>query len=360
MAQRMKCGPGAPSSILSRASAGASAIALGLLAGGCVSADEQADQQAGEVHQTYGTTENAVYQTYGVHNPPGVSPCANRDCRYPRTAGQPADPLYPEFWTSRWTMYRIFNNYENNPPPYNGRPPASLVAGRDYEISQGATYYDSTWRGASGEGAMMEHYERRCLPIFPIRNDFTCSFISLGNTAYFVTYDQDRPAGMPRVCLFSGWNHPPRRDFVSHLPFSADDSARLGDRAQAYSFWVNVSDGRPIQTGASPDRTNVPAILFGYAFAPASASPGAPLQPSSFYFSGYPVAPANAPIVSQNYTDWAAVRPDPARTWDQVSGLDPATLPRCHLFDPQTDGLLQGETAPRHPTWGHIGRWRGQ
>ena len=61
------------------------------------------------------------------------------------------------------------------------------------------------------------------------------------------------------------------------------------------------------------------------------------LQPQSFYFSGYPLPPANAPIVSQNYTDWAPTQPDPARTWDQVSGLDPATLPECQLFDPPAE-----------------------
>lgn len=333
----------------------AAAISAALLGQGCVAVDRQEDQ----AYQTYGTTNAAVYQTYGVHNPPDVSPCARRDCRYPRGRGEPVDPQYPEYWSSRWTMYRVFNNYQDHPPPYRGRPPAALVEGRDYEVSHGATYYDSTWRGASGEGAMMEHYERRCLPIFPISNHFTCSFISLGNTAYFVTYPEDRPAGMPRVCLFSGFNHPPRRDFVSHLPYSAADSGRLGPRAQAYSFWVRATDGRPIQTGASPDRTSEPAILFGYAFAPASPAAGAPLQPSSFYFSGYPPPPANAPIVSQNYTDWTPVRPDPARTWDQVSGLDPATLPRCHLFNPQTNAL-QGMAAPRHPTWGDIGRWPAQ
>jgi len=303
-----------------------------------------------------------VYATYGVHNSPGDSPCQNADCRYPRAPGTPPDPQYPEYWQSDWTMYRVFQNYENAPPPYDGRPPAPLVEGRDYEVSQGASYYDSTWRGASGTGAMMEHYKDRCLPIFPIPNNYTCSFISLGNIAYFVTYPQDRPEGMPSVCLFSPMNHAPRRDFVSHLPYSAADSQRLGRRAQAYSFWVSGETGRPIQTGASPDRTEDQAILFGYAFAPPPGRPDGPLQPSSFYFSGYPLSPADAPIVSQNYTNWRATRPDPNRTWATVSGLDPATLPRCQLFDPPTSGAqrLLGATPPRHPTWGHIGRWRNR
>jgi hypothetical protein len=307
--------------------------------------------------QAGGTPPGPVYQTYGVHNPPSASPCAPPTCVYRRTRGQPADPQYPPYWQSRWTMFRVFQNYQRNLPPYAGRPPAPLVPGRDYEVSYGATYYDSTWRGRTageGEGAMMEHYERRCLPIFPIPNNYTCSFISLGNIAYFVTYEQDRPAGMPPVCLFSPLNHPPRRDFIKHLPYAAGDSAQLGAGAQAYSFWVGAVGGQPIQTGASPDRTQFPAILFGYAFAPVNGR----LQPSSFYFSGYPLPPANAPIVSQNYTDWAPTRPDPRRSWDQVAGLDPQTLPACQLFDLPAGSRMLGATPAQAPTWGHIGRWR--
>jgi hypothetical protein len=320
-------------------------LALGLAAAGSGAESRPAGKAA---------QPSDVYSTYGVHNPPGDSPCAPPTCVYVRGRGEPANPLYPPYWQSRWTMYRVFRNYQGHLPPYDGRPPAPLVPGRDYETSFGATYYDSTWRGPSGEGAMMEHYERRCLPIFPIPNNYTCSFISLGDIAYFVTYEQDRPAGMPPVCLFSPMNHPPRRDFIKHLPYAARDSRQLGPGAQAYSFWVAAQGGQPIQTGVSPDRTNFPAIMFGYAFAPVNGR----LQPSSFYFSGYPMAPANAPFVSQNYTDWAATRPDPARTWDQVAGLDPQTLPACQLFDPPANTRMLGAAPARAPTWGHIGRWR--
>ena len=69
--------------------------------------------------------------------------------------------------------------------------------------------------------------------------------------------------------------------------------------------------------------------------------------------SGYPLAPANAPIVSQNYTDFAMIKPDPKTTWDLVSKLDPKTLPPCHLFHPAAE--VTGLTAaPRAPTWGDI------
>jgi hypothetical protein len=303
-----------------------------------------------------------IYQTYGVHNPPADSPCTYPTCVYVRKPGEPTNPEYPIYWTSRWNMYRVFQNYADNPPSYDGKPPAPLKDGIDYQTSQGVTYYDSTWNG--GQGAMMEHYEHFCLPIFPIANNFTCSFISLGDIAYFVTYEPDRPKGMPRVCLFSEVNHPPRRDFIMHLPYSKGDSDRIGaGKLQGYSFWIDGNTGKPVQVGAKPDRTADGDILFGYAF---WATPGfdpvrktiAPYrQPQSFYFSGYPLAPANAPIVSQNYTDFAMVQPDPVQTWDQVAGLDPATLPRCQLFDPppSDNGGLQATQAKAH-TWGDIGR----
>jgi hypothetical protein len=298
-------------------------------------------------------SSDPVYATYGVHNPPDVSPCTFPNCRYVRGPGEPPDPHYPEYWTSSWTMYRVFNNYVDNPPPYDGRPPASMKEGIDYEVSYGASYYDSTWRGPYGEGAMQEFYQKRCLPIFPISNHFTCSFISLGDVAYFVTYPEDRPVGMPPVCLFSKRNHPPRRDFVAHLPYSTGDSQRLGPGAQGYSFWIGPVNGKPIQTGASPDRTADQAILFGYAFAPVAGT----LQPSSFYFSGYPLPPADAPIVSQNYTNFTVTKPDPAKTWDQVKGLDPDSLPLCQLFDPPSSDALMA-TPKKAPTWGDIGRWQ--
>jgi hypothetical protein len=298
--------------------------------------------------------KGAVYQTYGVHNPPKVSPCAYPDCRYTRGPGEPKDPIYPEYWTSGWTMYRVYNGFVENPPPYDGKPPASMRQGVDYETSWGASYYDSTWKGYTGEGAMKEHYDKRCLPIFPIDNHFTCSFISLGDIAYFVTYPEDRPAGMPPVCLFSSRNHPPRRDFISHLPYSTGDSQRLGANAQGYSFWIDASNGKPVQTGASPDQTAHGDILFGYAFAPVAGA----MQPSSFYFSGYPLPPADAPIVSQNYTNWKVEKP-PASTWAEVIDLDPSTLPQCQLFDPPAAPAALGATQKRAPTWGDIGRWKG-
>ena len=132
------------------------------------------------------TEPKVVYPTYGVHNPPRFSPCECSDCLYSRGPGEPSDPLYPLYWSAKWTMYRVFKNYADNSPPYDGKPPSSLKDGVDYQTSYGATYYDSTWRGPNGEeGAMMEHYEEWSLPIFPIDNHFTSSFISLGDTAYF-------------------------------------------------------------------------------------------------------------------------------------------------------------------------------
>jgi hypothetical protein len=298
-----------------------------------------------------------VYPTYGIHNPPEYSPCESVDCLYSRGAGEPSDPIYPLYWSAKWTMYRVFNNYSNNLPPYDGAPPSSLHEGADYQVSYGATYYDSTWRGPNGEeGAMMEHYEEWSLPIFPMDNHFTSSFISLGNTAYFITYDQDRPKGMPPICLFSDLNHPPRRDFIKHLPYSRGDSQQLGGRVQGYSFWTNPDPNKPpVQVGASPDRTADGAILFGYAFEStwepdaADKAAAAYRHPHSFYFSGYPLTPPNAPIVSQNYIEFAMIRPDPATTWDLVAKTAAGKpIPACSLFPSRKSKTARGVDVP---TW---------
>lgn len=301
-----------------------------------------------------------AYNTYGVHNDKHDDLCEDPDtCVYVRGEGEPANPLYPEYWVSDWNMYRVYNNYEDNPPPYQGQPPADLKKDEDYQVSQGTSYYDSTWTDPTTgeqEGAMMEHYEEFCLPIFPIPNNYTCSFVSLGDTAFFITYDQDRPEGMPPVCLFSKFNHPPERDFIEHLPYDKGDSERIGEGGQGYSFWVSADDGSVMQHGASPDLTSQGGILFGYGF----QKTGDNVMPQSFYFSGYPIEPANAPIVSQNYTNFRVEKPDPATTWDQVSNLNPADLPMCQLFNPPEEegDTLTATKVKRAPTWADIGRGR--
>lgn len=265
----------------------------------------------------------AIYPTFGVHNPPQYSPCPDTgmDCLHRRTEGQPSDPLWPQQWVSDWTMYRIFDGWVENPPPYTS-PPTTLSPDQ-YETSQGWTAYDSTYQADKfpDSGAMMEHYEKRCLPIFPIDNQFSCSFISLGKTAYFLTYEEDRPKGMPPCCLFSPLNHPPRRDFIKHLPYSEKESARIAG-IQAYSLWSGP-------------------VLFGFAAHSAySTDPDVPDQPAyrhpqSFYFSGSPATPPDAPMVSQNYEGFSARSPDPAVTWDMVGKMCTATpLPDCQLFNP--------------------------
>jgi hypothetical protein len=305
--------------------------------------------------------DDPVNATYGVHNPPETSNCDPKDCIYPRSKDEPSDPLYPSYWTSDWTMYTVSQHYVDFPPPYPGRPPQGLKEGSDYTVSYGTTYYDSTWTDGIRKGAMMEHYDRHCLPIFPIKNNFTCSFISLGDIAFFVTYG-DRPKDMPPVCLFSPLNHPPGRDFIKHLPYAKGDSDQLLGRVQGYSFWVGQG-GAPVQVGVRPDRTADQDILFGYAFESLPRPDAVDRQaepyrhPQSFYFSGYPLDPPNAPIVSQNYTNFAMVRPDPKATWRQVEGLDYKKLPPCHLFQPLAPPKpLAQSGAGLPPTWGSIGK----
>jgi hypothetical protein len=135
-----------------------------------------------------------LYATGGVHNDVGCIPPSS--CIYQRKPSEPTNPLYPVWWSSDWTMYRVFQNYDKFPPPY-ASPPDGLTPA-DYQVSYGATYYDSTYvsRDRDGTGAMMESYDKYCLPIFPMQNNFTCSFVSLGNKAYFLRYE-DRPPNTP-------------------------------------------------------------------------------------------------------------------------------------------------------------------
>lgn len=311
-----------------------------------------------------------VYATYGVHNDTHGEDCRVPNCLYERKNGEPSNPLYPPYWTSHWVMYRVFNHYDKYPPPYDGKPPAPLREGTDYQVSWGVSYYDSTWTGSQGAGAMEEHYDKFCIPIFPFPNNYSCSFISLGDRAFFITY-ADRPSWMPPVCLFSPHNHPPERDFIKHLPYAGSDGARLNGLVNGYSFWINV-DGKPFQTGASPDQTSHHGILFGYAFY-ATPTPDlvdksvAPYpHPHSFYFSGVPylsqVPLPNAPIVSQNYTDFAMLKPDPQKTWDKVLHMDTKGLPECQLFNPPSGASHSGKSLrPLKsviPTWDTLGQAR--
>ena len=276
-------------------------------------------------------------------------------CVYHRKADDPIDISYPPYWTSHWVMYRVFKQYEKFPPPYDGKPPAQLIDGVDYQSSWGVTYYDSTWTGPQGTGAMEEHYDKFCNPIFPFSNHYSCSFISLGDTAFFVT-DSDRPPWMPPVCLFSPHNHPPERDFIKHLPYARADGALLNGLVNGYSFWIGA-DGKPYQIGVSPDQTANHGVLFGYAFYAkptpdrVDKSADAYLHPQSFYFSGVPyslkVPLPNAPIVSQNYTDFAMIRPDPMRTWNTVAHIDPKSLPDCRLFNPPAGARLSASPQPQ-------------
>jgi hypothetical protein len=122
----------------------------------------------------------------------------------------------------------------------------------------------------------------------------------------------------------------------------ADEKGQSVLRLQGYSYWVDHTTGKPIQVCVAPDRTKDGAVMFGYAFdsqptpdrVDKSALPCR--HPQSFYFSGFPMAPANAPIVSQNYISFAMIRPDPKTTWDQVNKLDPRLFQRvsCSIRHP--------------------------
>ena len=58
-----------------------------------------------------------TYYSGGVHNDKGCLP--PQTCIHRRKPGEPSDPHYPQWWTSKWTMYRVFSNYDRFPPPWH-------------------------------------------------------------------------------------------------------------------------------------------------------------------------------------------------------------------------------------------------
>lgn len=72
-------------------------------------------------------------------------------------------------------------------------------------------------------------------------------------------------------------------------------------------------------------------------------------HPHSFYFSGFPGTPPNAPILSQNYTEFSMKKPDPKKTWDLVSKFAAGKpIPKCNLFNQASKSLTSDSI---HPTW---------
>ncbi|MEH2240656.1 hypothetical protein [Nostoc sp.] len=265
-----------------------------------------------------------IYPTRTVHNETcQESENFDDNCLAKRKEGEPTDPQYPKWWISDWRMYRVFQDYKKDKfrPPYTS-PPENLTPS-DYEVSYGTTYYDSTYipkDQKDGTGAMMEYYQDRCLPIFPRSNKYTCAFVSLGNKAYFLNYGQE-PNQKPRICLFSPHNHPPRTDFIKHLPYQPKQSTHLNNSLQAYSMFL------------PKDKLE---ILFGYAFyknpTPDSFDKTAKpyRHPQSFYFSGNPNE-AKAPLVSQNYTNFRMEQPD-SKIWSKIAKMLPEQPKECCLY----------------------------
>lgn len=259
-----------------------------------------------------------LYYTGGVHTDAGCTPA--QKCIYERKPGEPTDPLYPAWWSSDWIMYRVFQNFEKFAPPY-ASPPAGLTPA-DYEASFGSSYYNSTYvpPDRDGVGAMMEYYDKRCLPIMATTNHYSCAFISLGNKTYFLRYG-DRLPDEPQCCLFALNHHPASRDFIKHLPYNAEESLHVRGSIQAYSRLVppgNIRIGYAFNKQATPDTFDRKAAPYRH--------------PQSFYFPGNPVDPPNAPVVSQNYTNFRMEKPDPDETWNQVAKMCPVKPQWCCIF----------------------------
>ncbi len=63
-----------------------------------------------------------------------------------------------------------------------------------------------------------------------------------------------------------------------------------------------------------------------------------------------PTDPPNAPIVSQNYTNFRMQRPDPEATWAQVARMCPAQPEWCCLFSTDCPGRKLTQST-RPPQW---------
>ncbi len=303
--------------------------------------------------------KNHIYANNSVHNDCFCDPPAK--CDFSDQEGRPADPHYAPYWMSQWTMYQVFQNYQVFPPPY-ANPPQHLTQS-DYRVSRGSTFYDNTYVPADGDGtgAMMEFYGyNQCLPIFPMRNDYSCAFISRGNKAYFLNYGKlevgttQNGAVPPRdvtptCCKFSPFNHPPRPDFIKHLPYSTERSQHLDGSLLAYAW-----------TTPPPS----PPILFGYAFYKdqwiTDPATGEKYNlPQSFYFSGQPTDPPDAPIVSQNYESFRVAQP-PSELWDLVDQVCPPEPKWCCLFPTDcpsgyaSHGAEAEAEAPTNTDWSNL------
>ncbi|CAA0100207.1 Uncharacterised protein [BD1-7 clade bacterium] len=264
-----------------------------------------------------------IYPTGGIHNDKG---CGESPCLFLRPAQAPEDPIFPDWWTTEWTMYRVHSNYQNNPPPYTS-PPERLKSD-DFESSTGKSWYDSTYvprhhdGTRSNFGAFMQHFEKKCLPLFKGSNDYSCSFVSLGNKTYLIRYD-DRPDETPKCCLFSPMNHPPRLDFVKHLEYDIRRSQMLGGTVDVYTrlFGKKAESllGYVFEKESRPDSFDERAEPYRH--------------PHSMFFTGSTAKPVpDAPIVSINYNNFRMEKPAPSETWDIVGKTCPKKPEWCCLY----------------------------
>ena len=168
--------------------------------------------------------------TMGVHN--NFSLCDKNNqcpgCSSPGNGPWINESAFKEhFYAPAFTMDFIilFVNNEDDPPPYLDDTPTNS----DYEIGIGNVYYDVD----IGGGFMREHYDTKCLPIFPdepfavldssdnlyARINFSCDFYTLNdnNTAYTVFHD-DRPEGAPECCIIGNPFRAPPYDWFQNLP----------------------------------------------------------------------------------------------------------------------------------------------
>ncbi|XP_074654631.1 uncharacterized protein LOC141908468 [Tubulanus polymorphus] len=113
------------------------------------------------------------------------------------------EPILPNRFKTNWTIY--YYPMEDPWPPYQTAPPAPHSMGRGYSV------YDNFLP------AMAEVFFDECLPIFPVRNHWPCTFLNRGTTAYLISPDW---APLGPCCIFGNPWHTPRPNFIHVVPFN--------------------------------------------------------------------------------------------------------------------------------------------
>ena len=156
----------------------------------------------------------------------------------------------------------------------------------------------------------MEHYEQRCLPIFPIRQQFhlLVHLARQHRLSSSPTSRTGRRACRRSACSRRSTTAAPRLHQASALCAGRQPPARPR-RAGLFLLGLGARPARPVQVGASPGsdrRTRRSCSAM-----PSRRVNGRDAAVELLFLGLSAGRRPMRPIVSQNYTDWAPTRPDP-------------------------------------------------